>query len=216
MGVLTQWLGPERWTTLKHEHLGKQPFALPSVAVDATKDFGWSVLDEALASAEADVIVVQRGQRLQCPSPRSLAEVRSLFGDGAGIALRRADHASGCIKELAAGVSRDMPGEQRVIVFATPGETHGFGWHFDAEEVFILQTEGAKTYYLRANTVLPGTAEPSDAAFAAYAAETSPLLACELHAGDFLYVPSHWWHAAIAHSASLSVSIGIRPSPQHS
>jgi ribosomal protein L16 Arg81 hydroxylase len=169
------------------------------------------MLEHALASSEADVLIVRRGKTLERPPPRSLAEVKTLFHDDAGIALRRAEQASEPVKELASALSQDVPGELRVIVFATPGDTHGFGWHFDTEEVFIFQTAGSKTYYLRANTVLPATAEPCEASFAAYASEKSPLMACKLHEGDFLYVPRCWWHVAIAHQASLSVSIGVLP-----
>lgn len=209
--TLKDWLGADHWMALKRAHVGKQPFALPGVTAHAARDCRWSMLDEALAGGQADVLVVRQGRSLSCPPPRSLSDVRALFREHAGIALRRAEHASVPAKQLARSVSEDVPGALRVIVFATPAGTYGFGWHFDSEEVFIVQTEGTKTYYLRANTVLPSSAEPCEASFAAYASETSPLLACELHAGDFLYVPRCWWHMAVAHRASLSVSIGVLP-----
>ncbi len=38
-------------------------------------------------------------------------------------------------------------------LYATPGGTYSFGWHYDFEDVFIAQTLGIKDYYLRDNTL---------------------------------------------------------------
>ena len=46
--------------------------------------------------------------------------------------------------------SPSCPGTPQVQVFATPAGTHGFGWHYDLEDVFIAQTAGMKDYYFRA------------------------------------------------------------------
>ena len=51
-----------------------------------------------------------------------------------------------------------MPGTAHVQLFVTPAETHGFSWHYDAEEVFIVQTAGVKDYLLRENTVAASAA----------------------------------------------------------
>jgi ribosomal protein L16 Arg81 hydroxylase len=39
--------------------------------------------------------------------------------------------------------------------------------------------------------------------------ESSPLLRCDLIAGDWLYVPAGYWHVARADEDSLSISIGV-------
>src|SRR5688500_13668993 len=108
MGALAQWLGTDQWIELTN-HLGRQPYALPGVAAGATRDFRWAMLNEALASTAADVLVVRRGQSVPRAAPRSLADVQALFGAGIGIALRRADHASDRVKALAQSVSQDVP-----------------------------------------------------------------------------------------------------------
>jgi ribosomal protein L16 Arg81 hydroxylase len=113
------------------------------------------------------------------------------------------------VAALARSVAHDLPGQQRTIVFATAKGTSGFGWHFDREEVFILQTAGDKSYYFRANTVSPRPFHPEPQAFGDYGKEMSPLMSARLHAGDWLYLPSGYWHAAHAHEDSLSVSIGV-------
>jgi ribosomal protein L16 Arg81 hydroxylase len=36
-----------------------------------------------------------------------------------------------------------------------------------------------------------------------------------LVAGDFLYIPSRWWHMALCKEDALSISVGLMP-PGHS
>jgi ribosomal protein L16 Arg81 hydroxylase len=38
-------------------------------------------------------------------------------------------------------------------------------------------------------------------------------MTARLHAGDWLYLPVRWWHAARCVEHSLSMSIGIYPRP---
>jgi ribosomal protein L16 Arg81 hydroxylase len=95
-------------------------------------------------------------------------------------------------------------------VFATPAGTHGFGWHYDLEDVFIAQTAGVKDYYFRPNTVEADTPFPPPD-FSGYHKETSPLMTATLVPGDFLYVPSRWWHMALCKEDALSISVGLMP-----
>src|SRR5262249_22517361 len=98
-----------------------------------------------------------------------------------------------------------------IQLYATPRGYYSFTWHYDAEEVFILQTAGSKQYYLRENTVNPHPkleAMPKDMH---YEKETTPTIGALLIAGDWLYIPGGWWHVAKAPEDSLSVSIGILP-----
>ncbi len=212
MGAISQWLGDEQLARFRREQLGLQPFARPSVARAQIGACGWSMLNAALAAPAADTLVVGSGRCIERPAPRSLGALDALFAEGAGIALRSADRASLAVDALAEAVGEDIPGERRVIVFATPAATHGFGWHFDPEEVFIVQTAGIKTYYFCANSVSPRPLVANAHSFASFARERSPLFSCELRAGDLLYLPSGYWHMARAHSHALSVSIGIIPS----
>lgn len=209
VGLLRAWLGALSLDAFRRAHLGRAPFAAPDVARADAARCDWRIVDELLASEHADTLVVRRGELLEANAPRSLLQLQALFARGAGLAVRRADRACARVAELAQDLAEDVAGALRVIVFATPRESSGFGWHFDEEEVFILQTAGAKSYYFRANTVSrrPLCAEP--AAFRDYPRETSPLLVARLHPGDWLYLPSGYWHCAYAHEESLSVSIGV-------
>jgi len=213
MGLLQTLLGPDAWQHFTRDHRGKQPFAMQRVAAEILEQCDWDHLGETLAAHAADVLVVRRGEDLAMAPPRSLADLHGLFGRDTGIVLRHAELVSDRVRAICTAIAEDVPGNQRATVIATPENTHSLAWHFDAEELFIVQLAGWKTHHLRANTVVPPPLIPSGHNLAAYPLETSPLRVVELHPGDLLYVPSGWWHMARARHTSLSISIGVLGAP---
>jgi 50S ribosomal protein L16 3-hydroxylase len=211
MDSLGHWLKPIAVTTFLAEHLGHAPFARAGAACEVASACGWTLLDEVLRAGPSDVLVIGSSRQFDMPAPRSVAELQALFRVGLGIAIRAPERVSQPLETLAREFARDLPGEQRLILFATPAETHGFGWHYDAEDVFVIQTAGDKEYYLRRNTVSPPPRRGFQSDFREYQNETSPLMACRLVPGDWLYVPKGYWHMARAFEDSLSLSIGVFP-----
>jgi hypothetical protein len=207
--MLRQWLGPVPLQTFTRQMLGQTPHAAPGAAQAVVPLLDWNVLERLLAAdPRPDVLVAQGGQRLDVPAPRSLAALRRLMAHGLGVVVRQAERQDPDLQRLARSFERDVPGEVHVQLYATPAGTQTFGWHFDAEEVFIAQTLGAKTYYFRRNTVSPdiGTRQPD---FTRVRDETSPLMSSCLVPGDWLYIPATWWHLVRAIDDTLSISIGV-------
>ena len=128
--------------------------------------------------------------------------------------LRSAAAYSPHLRTLCEELAREVPGPQRVIAFATAANTHGFGWHYDAEDVFIMQTAGDKEYYFRRNTQVNVASMPlrGQPDFTLYRNELSPLMSFRLIAGDWLYLPRGFWHVAYAHSDALLCRSGSFPS----
>jgi 50S ribosomal protein L16 3-hydroxylase len=203
--MLADWLGPASLDEFCARSLRRAPAAQPATALAARELLSWEVLDRVLRTAD-DVLVVSRGQRLPVPTPRSLAELRDYFSAGIGLCVRHGERHDPGLAGVAAAFGE--LGQAQVQLFVTPGGTHGFGWHYDDEDVFIAQTAGVKDYYFRANTVAAG--EPAHPEmFARFSAETSALCTATLIAGDFLYLPARWWHMAVCHADALSISVGV-------
>jgi 50S ribosomal protein L16 3-hydroxylase len=201
--MLDMWLGGISRAEFIATYFGRAAFARPSVVADPLALFGWRDLAEVLASGAAECFVVAAGEIVDTAAPTTHQGVIDLLRLGAGLFVRRAEHAHARLAQLAASI----PGA-RVQIFVTPGATHGFRWHYDDEHVFVLQTAGIKDYYLRVNTLaadLP--AHPS--VFSRIERETSALHVATLAPGDFLYVPARWWHMAESRQTSLSLSIGV-------
>ena len=210
--MLSQWLAPMTVETFTQTHLRRMPFALPGAARSAVELLDWETLGRVLAAhPPPDVLVASRGRLVDVPPPRSLALAKHLMQQELGVAVRRSERHEAKLAGLAAAFAQDLPGQVQVQLYATPAGTQTFGWHFDMEDVFIVQTAGVKDYYLRQNTVAPPFSRGQKPDFSLVRQETSPLHCCRLLVGDWLYIPSRWWHLVKSVEDALSISIGVYP-----
>jgi ribosomal protein L16 Arg81 hydroxylase len=188
------------------------PFAGSGLARNSATLRGWDTLGEVINSAEADVIVVRGGE--QCPGlrPWSLDEAQTLSRERHTIVVRHAERHHAGLRELARAFEQTFCGPVDIQMFATPAGEAGFSWHYDAEDVFILQTTGEKEYSLRKNTVNPWPLEERLPANMRYEREIMPMMRVTLKAGDLLYIPCGYWHKADASAsaeAALSLAVGV-------
>jgi ribosomal protein L16 Arg81 hydroxylase len=210
--MLHEWLSPVAVAAFVRLYWHQQPYARPDAAHRAVSLLGWDTLERVLADERPpDVLVVTRGKVIDTPAPRALEEVYTLMRRTVGLVIRRAEHHDAGLAQLATSFGQDLPGEVHIQLFVTPAGTHSFGWHYDFEDVFIVQTTGVKEYFLRDNTVdrqrAPGTCPD----FEQFHEEISPLATVRLLPGDWLYIPSRWWHVAKCIEDSLSISVGVFP-----
>lgn len=112
------------------------------------------------------------------------------------------------IAKFAAELKADLGYPNHVNAYCSWPEKQGFATHYDTHEVFILQTEGIKRWYVFEDTIkypLP------DQKFSDFPPpETEAYLSCILHPGDVLYIPRGHWHYAVAsEEPSLHLTLGI-------
>jgi ribosomal protein L16 Arg81 hydroxylase len=208
--MLPEWLAPEDVAWFERNHLGKGPYARPAAATDALPCCTWETITDVLGGDRpADVLTVARGETVQVPRPRSRADVMRLMETGVSVVIRGAEQNDTGLARLAERFERVLPGEVHVQLYATPAATNSYGWHYDFEDVFIVQTEGVKDYYFRANTVARDTVLGDRLDFTSFADERSPLMSARLVAGDWLYLPARWWHLVKCVEQSLSISVGV-------
>ncbi|MDB4957003.1 MAG: Cupin 4 [Myxococcales bacterium] len=210
--VLRDWIAPLALEGFLEGYLHRSAWAQPASATAAIPLLDWEILGRVLAATNPppDVIVCAQGKKLDLPPPRDLTEMRAYLRIGVGLCMRHTQRCDAILGRVAAGFERDLPGSVQVQIFVTPGGTHGFGWHYDIEDVFIAQTVGIKDYYFRENTVEKlAPFPPRD--FFGFQAETAPLQTATLVPGDFLYIPSKWWHMAVCREDALSISVGVVP-----
>jgi hypothetical protein len=183
----------------------RRPHAQASSCESAASFLDWTVLGRVLAD-RPDAIVVAGGKLMDCQSPRTLDEMNRYLASGIGLCVRHAEKHDDGLAEVADAFS--VFGRPQVQLFVTAPRTHGFGWHYDDEEVFIAQTTGHKRYFFRANTVTANEAAHGSM-FSRFAQERSPMCMTTLISGDFLYLPARWWHVAICEETALSISVGV-------
>lgn len=193
------------------EYYLQRPFAKAGSCLAVCDLANIPVVDQLLAQPGVDVIVGHQGQVLADPI-HSLSDAQNAVTAGYTVGLRHVQKIHHGLGDLAKQFEVALGGKVDIHLYWTPAGRPGFGWHYDAEEVFVLQTVGSKTWKLRKNTVNPWPLMENVPANQRYEREISPTMACRLETGDWLYIPSGHWHTTEAHDESISLSIGIRPS----
>jgi hypothetical protein len=184
--------------TFVAEHFHRLPFALAGSARAACELGTWEAIGEMLRGAAGDALATRSGQWFEGEPPRDAPAARALCDDGYTVFIRHAERHHAGLGELARAFERTFRGPVNIHVFATPAGAPGFSWHYDAEDVFIIQTAGTKEYSLRKNTVNPWPLEETLPADMQYECELMPLMRVLLRAGDLQYIPCGWWHKAEA------------------
>jgi ribosomal protein L16 Arg81 hydroxylase len=183
-------------------------------AAGFTSFSGWPAVEAILAKADVDGFLAREGVMWEGGKLPPYQDVRAQVAQGHTLVLRNAERHDPELQRLADGFRADFAAEVNVHVYCTPPERSGFGWHYDPEDVFILQTHGAKEYQLRKNTVNPWPLLAQMPKDLRYEREVMPLWSCLLRPGDWLYIPTGWWHSARgAEGDSLTLAIGLMTPP---
>lgn len=193
------------------DYYQRLPYSASRLALPLCELGTWNSLTAVLAQDAADVIICRRNEQFAGVVPRDEDAANRLVDEGYTLLVRHAERHDSRLAELAAAFARDFAAPVNIHMYCTPGGHYGFGWHYDAEEVFIVQTTGRKQYSLRKNTVNPWPIEETLPEDMKYEREIMPLVRCELAAGDWLYIPSGYWHMGESRETAISLAIGVQP-----
>ena len=191
--------------------------------------------DDLLSVADVDELVADRA--LRSPFFRTVREggglplpVRTVTAgarrigdlvDGDALVAQHADGATLVLQSVhrmhppVARFCRELAGElghaTQCNAYVTPGGEHqGFDFHHDTHDVFVLQVSGRKRWIVHEPVVrLPLASQPQAGAHLVPDG-AEPLLDVELEAGDALYLPRGYVHAALTtdeHSVHLTVGV---------
>jgi ribosomal protein L16 Arg81 hydroxylase len=187
----------------------KQPFSRPGGAKHLVELGRWPTVEAILSQPGVDMMLARQGKLWEGRGQPNYEEVRRLHDEGYTLVIRSAERSHAGLAELARGFERDFAAAVNVHVYCTPDEQYGFGWHYDAEDVFIIQTEGSKEYSLRKNTVNPWPLVETMPGDMRFEREIMPVMKCQLAAGDWLYIPAGYWHVGRSQQAAISLAVGV-------
>lgn len=208
----TDWTQTDSFADFLRDKWRREPYAEAATAAGCDAVLNAETVPRLIESGEElDVLVVRNGRLVSQHQPRSTEEMKGMLREGCSLVLRNTERNDPALGELAAQVEERLSGEVAIQLYMTPGGYHSFGWHYDYEEVIILQTGGTKEYRLRENTVNPRPTRENMPKDMKFELETTPAQGCTLVKGDWLHIPSGWWHMALARQNSLSISIGVLP-----
>lgn len=207
--VLARLLGDFSASRFLDEFYGRLPFSRPGGAAGIAPGIGWDRVRALVESPGADLLLSRRGHLSTETGAPSFDTVRRLYAEGFTITVRSAERHDPDLARLAGEFHADFLAPVNIHLYCTPSGEHGFGWHYDIEDVFILQIEGAKVYSLRKNTVNPWPVLENLPRDLRFEREGSPVITCRLEAGDVLYIPAGWWHIAKTEAESKSLAVGL-------
>lgn len=207
--VLKRLLGDLTTDQFLEDSFCKFPYSSRGGASEFVDYATWATVETVLAQPRPDIILSRQGERWDEQERPSLETVQQLHRDGYTLMVRNSERIDTKLGELAQGFFEDFQAPIDVQLYYTPGQRFGFGWHYDAEDVFILQTQGTKEYSLRKNTVNPWPLKETLPPDMHYERETMPMMRCKLAAGDWLYIPAGYWHRAEAIEDSISIAVGV-------
>jgi 50S ribosomal protein L16 3-hydroxylase len=208
--VIEQILGDLAPGRFLDEYYTRVPCTRAGAAAGFTTFQGWPAVQAILAGTAVDGFLAREGVMWEGGRLPPFPELRAQFDQGHTLVIRSAERHDAEIARLAEGFQRDFAAEVNVHVYCTPPQRSGFGWHYDPEDVFILQTHGSKEYQLRKNTVNPWPLLAQMPKDLRYERERMPVWSCRLRPGDWLYIPTGWWHSARGiEGDSITLAIGL-------
>lgn len=213
MKILSQLLSSHPLEKFLESNFSKLPFSSPGGAAGFTKHLNWKLIEEIISSKKSVLRIVHNGVVIKDYAEMDFTQARNHHQQGHTLLLRFAEKADHHLAELAHDFAHSFHTPVDIQLYCTPQGHNAFGWHYDVEEVFILQCEGSKTYTIRPNTFHPNPLVSSIPKDLGYQHEKTPQqLKVTLEPGDWLYIPSGWWHIAQTQTESLHISVGLMPS----
>ena len=212
MEILKSVLGNTSLDSFLEKNFTKLPFSSQGGAEKYSHLLNWKIVEEVLAAKKSVLRIVQDGKVIKDYVDLNFDEAQVHHRKGHTLLLRFAEKSHPLLMDLAQDFARSFHTEVDIQLYCTPEGHNAFGWHYDVEEVFIFQTQGSKQYTIRPNTIHPNPLVSSIPKDLGYEKETSTLkVEVTLEAGDFLYIPSGWWHRALTQKESMHISIGLMP-----
>jgi hypothetical protein len=133
--------------------------------------------------------------------------------DGATLVLDAVNEFGGALQALCDGLANEFTAASQTNLYACWGTSQGFDVHWDDHDVFVIQLEGTKHWQLYGATrKAPLRKDVSHD----HLRPAEPHEEIVLEAGDMLYLPRGYWHAASGLGVpSLHLTVGLTRKTGH-
>jgi ribosomal protein L16 Arg81 hydroxylase len=213
MARLQELFSDRLLNTFVEEYLHRLPFALPGTAERPDTWASWDTIERLTTTEGLDALLVRDAETRRPSGDADLTHLQKCCSDGWTIRIRNVQEHDEALRVLATSFQEVFRGRVNIHLYVTPPGRRGLGWHYDAEDVFIVQSAGAKEYLLRKNTVHPWPLEETMPEDLRYERELMPLSRVMLNAGDLLYIPCGYWHRTEsppdASGDAISLAVGV-------
>lgn len=210
MNLLSDMLAPITIGEFTQNILFREPFAASGNASAIRSIFNWSVATEIIQSGYTKCYFANNGRIASHPEPLCMDRFYKGISEGSTLVIPHAEEAHRSFASLVPEFTTHYPCPIDIQLYLTPEGNEGFDWHYDYEDVFVLQSFGVKEFTLRKNSFWPKASNREISQQSLWRQETSNSeIRCTLQAGDWLYIPAGYWHKARALTKSYHVSVGL-------
>lgn len=138
--------------------------------------------------------------------------IRTAYDSGATIVLQSLQRLWPPIGEFCRELAARLGHRTQCNAYVTPGgHAQGFTYHHDTHDVFVLQVAGRKRWQVHEPVLELPTPRQARAGSDLVRHGASPVLDVVLEAGDALYLPRGWVHAAATvDEPSIHLTIGMQ------
>ncbi len=137
----------------------------------------------------------------------SPAKIQNEMALGATLVLKSVETYFGTVADFVNLLSREICETVHANLYYSPGLCPAFDEHYDTHDIFVIQLEGRKRWFLR------GVSHKYPLAHQDYLGHQPPHevrpVVVETDPGQVLYIPRGYWHRAESDNASLHLTIGI-------
>ncbi|MBD0335799.1 MAG: transcription factor jumonji jmjC domain-containing protein, partial [Cyanobacteria bacterium Co-bin13] len=133
---------------------------------------------------------------------------QAYLNQGATLIVNGVHHRVPTLSGLVDDLRQELGYRVHANLYCSPAQQQGLTCHYDTHEIFILQIDGAKEWFVYPETM----PFPTEAlrALPQEPPQASPYLKCVLQPGDVLYIPRGHWHYGVAcDRPSLHLTLGI-------
>ena len=133
------------------------------------------------------------------------------YADGATLVLNALHRLHPPVGRFCRELAAELGHPTQCNAYLTPGGQHqGFDFHHDTHDVFVLQVSGRKRWIVHEPVVRLPLPSQSQAGAHLVPDGAEPLLDVELEAGDCLYLPRGYVHAALTTDVdSVHLTVGV-------
>lgn len=218
MSILEELLAPLTFSSFSQNYITQEiPYATPEKALFFKDCVPLSLINKILESHHNDCWLPLHGRLPDDASLNTGTLSKEQFLDGfrnrRTLLIRHAERAHPVMRTIAQDFQSLFHCPIDLQIYCTPAQQEGFEWHYDLDEVFVIQTFGQKEFRLRKNTTSPRPLDRKASQRDYFLQEPPcPETRCWLKAGDWLYIPAGYWHKAQAITDSIHLSVGVHTS----
>ena len=146
MSVLQELLGPIPVGEFLQRTFSRVPLAMPDRAERYTTHFTEVDFARMVEHTRSTLRVVHNGHMVQDNARLSWPEAQAFHRRGHTLLVRHVERACPKVQAIAEEFAHFFHSPVDIQLYLTPNHNRAFGWHYDLEEVFIIQVQGCKEY----------------------------------------------------------------------